>query len=123
MATPPGRRRLLPADGEEAPRETEYASVRVKAEHPFVYVKRMFGAAQERAADRAAAGVRQSADLRAAPGGVIVAPVRPDGSENAPTGLRTRDFDGPMRPETRKTRAKPDDGDPPLQIVAKSALP
>ena len=31
------------ADGEEARREKNKASVRAKAEHPFFYVKRMFG--------------------------------------------------------------------------------
>ena len=43
VAMRPGRRRQLPADGEEARREKEKASVRAKAEHPFFYVKRMFG--------------------------------------------------------------------------------
>ena len=43
VAMPPALRRQLPADGEEARREKEKASVRAKAEHPFFYVKRMFG--------------------------------------------------------------------------------
>ena len=43
VAMRPGRRRQLDADGEEARREKEKASVRAKAEHPFFYVKRMFG--------------------------------------------------------------------------------
>ena len=43
VAMRPGRRRLLDADGEEARREKEKASIRAKAEHPFFYVKRMFG--------------------------------------------------------------------------------
>ena len=43
VAMRPGRRRQLDADGEEARREKEKASIRAKAEHPFFYVKRMFG--------------------------------------------------------------------------------
>ena len=43
VAMRPGRRRRLDADGEEARREKEKASIRAKAEHPFFYVKRMFG--------------------------------------------------------------------------------
>ena len=39
----PGRRRRLDADGEEARRERGKASIRAKAEHPFFFVKRMFG--------------------------------------------------------------------------------
>ena len=43
VAMRPGRRRQLDADSEEARREKEKASIRAKAEHPFFYVKRMFG--------------------------------------------------------------------------------
>lgn len=43
VAMRPSKRRQLDADSEEARREKEKASVRAKAEHPFFYVKRMFG--------------------------------------------------------------------------------
>ena len=43
VAMRPGRRRQLQADGEAALREKEKASIRAKAEHPFFYMKRMFG--------------------------------------------------------------------------------
>ncbi len=43
VAMRPGLRRRLAADGEEARREKNKASVRAKAEHPFFYVKRVFG--------------------------------------------------------------------------------
>ncbi len=43
VAMRPGLRRQLEAGGEAALREKEKASVRAKAEHPFFYVKRMFG--------------------------------------------------------------------------------
>ena len=43
VAMRPSERRRLDADGEEARREKEKASIRAKAEHPFFYVKRMFG--------------------------------------------------------------------------------
>ena len=89
VAMRPGRRRQLGADGEKARLEREKASIRAKTEQPFLYMKRMFGygkvrcrarqlpgPAQERAADRAAAGLRQTADRRVAPGGVIAAPGR-----------------------------------------------
>ena len=46
------------------------------------------GPAQEQAADRAAARLRQSADRRAEPGGVSAAPVRPKGGESARNGRR-----------------------------------
>jgi transposase, IS5 family len=39
----PGRRRQLEPGGEEAGREKKKASIRAKVEHPFYYVKRMFG--------------------------------------------------------------------------------
>ena len=43
VAMRPGKRRQLDANGEEERREKEKASIRAKAEHPFFYVKRMFG--------------------------------------------------------------------------------
>ena len=43
VAMRPGLRRRLEAGGDEALREKEKASIRAKAEHPFFYVKRMFG--------------------------------------------------------------------------------
>ena len=43
VAMRPGLRRRLAADGEEARREKNKASIRAKAEHPFFYVKRVFG--------------------------------------------------------------------------------
>ena len=44
----PGLRRLLPPGGAEAQAERRKASVRAKAEHPFLYVKRHFGYAKVR---------------------------------------------------------------------------
>ncbi len=44
----PGLRRLLPPGGTEAQAERRKASVRAKAEHPFLYVKRHFGYAKVR---------------------------------------------------------------------------
>ena len=44
----PGLRRQLPPGGAEAQAERRKASVRAKAEHPFLYVKRHFGYAQVR---------------------------------------------------------------------------
>ena len=48
VAMRPGLRRLLPPGGAEAQAERRKASVRAKAEHPFLYVKRHFGYAQVR---------------------------------------------------------------------------
>ena len=97
VAMRPGLRRQLEAGGEAALREKEKASVRAKAEHPFFHMKRVFGygkgalsgASQERAADRAAAGLRQPADRRAEAGRLSVAPARPEGGENAGNGVET----------------------------------
>ena len=43
IAMRPGKRRQLGADSEDEEIETAKASVRAKVEHPFRYVKRMFG--------------------------------------------------------------------------------
>ena len=43
VAMRPGKRRLLDADGDEERREKEKASIRAKSEHPFFYVKQVFG--------------------------------------------------------------------------------
>ena len=48
VAMRPGLRRLLALGGAEAQAERRKASVRAKAEHPFLYVKRHFGYAQVR---------------------------------------------------------------------------
>ncbi len=48
VAMRPGLRRLLPPGGTEAQAERRKASVRAKAEHPFLYVKRHFGYAKVR---------------------------------------------------------------------------
>ena len=48
VAMRPGLRRQLLPGGEEAQAERRKASVRAKAEHPFLYVKRHFGYAQVR---------------------------------------------------------------------------
>ena len=48
VAMRPGLRRLLLPGGAEAQAERRKASVRAKAEHPFLYVKRHFGYAQVR---------------------------------------------------------------------------
>ena len=48
VALRPGLRRLLAPGGEEAEAERRKASVRAKAEHPFLYVKRHFGYAKVR---------------------------------------------------------------------------
>ena len=48
VAMRPGLRRLLPPGGAEAQAERRKASVRAKAEHPFLYVKRHFGYAKVR---------------------------------------------------------------------------
>jgi IS5 family transposase len=39
----PGKRRQLPESGAEAQAETVKAQVRAKVEHPFHYIKRVFG--------------------------------------------------------------------------------
>lgn len=43
IAMGPGKRRQLPEDGIEAQMETLKAQVRAKVEHPFRYIKRVFG--------------------------------------------------------------------------------
>ena len=43
VAMRPGKRRLLDKDGPEEAAERDKASVRAKVEHPFLYVKRIFG--------------------------------------------------------------------------------
>ena len=48
VAMRPGKRRQLDADSDEERREKEKASIRAKSEHPFFYVKRMFGYAKVR---------------------------------------------------------------------------
>lgn len=48
VAMRPGRRRKLEAGSDEAEREKRKASVRAKVEHPFLYVKRLFGYAKVR---------------------------------------------------------------------------
>ena len=48
VAMRPGQRRKLEAGSDEAAREKRKASVRVKMEQPFLYVKRYFGYAKVR---------------------------------------------------------------------------
>ena len=48
IAMRPGQRRLLDADSTEEREEKRKASVRAKVEHPFMYVKRVFGYAKVR---------------------------------------------------------------------------
>lgn len=48
VAMRPGKRRQLEADSEAAKAETEKASIRAKVEHPFRYVKGIFGYAKVR---------------------------------------------------------------------------
>ena len=48
VAMRPGKRRRLDAESDEERREKEKASIWAKAEHPFFYVKRVFGYAKVR---------------------------------------------------------------------------
>ena len=48
VAMRPGKRRRLDAESDEERREKEKTSIRAKAEHPFFYVKRVFGYAKVR---------------------------------------------------------------------------
>lgn len=43
VAMKPGKRSQLDPDGKEAKKEKAKASIRAKVEHPFLYVKRVFG--------------------------------------------------------------------------------
>ena len=96
MAMRPGKRRQLDRRQRRgAAGEGEGVDPR-EVGAPVLYVKRVFGyakvelpgAAQEQAADRAAARLGQSADRRAEPGGVSVAPVRAKGANRICGGIR-----------------------------------
>lgn len=48
VAVRPGKRRIMDPDSPEAHAEKLNASMRAKVEHPFFYIKRMFGYAKVR---------------------------------------------------------------------------